>query len=154
MMKKLSVGAWITCLAVLAAIVAIVLYTSNIGAEGYFKGAEVSNLMLFGILAVAALIAAVILKQVAPASKAADVLSGLLQIAAPVLLTLAAINLIAARVEGLGFIYFSNADVAKEVQTPANLSSASGAIAGMVAFGVAMLIAIVGAFCSLRRKDA
>lgn len=154
MMKKLSVGAWITCLAVLAATVAIVLYTSNIGAEGYFKGAEVSNLMLFGILAVAALIAAVILEQVAPASKAADVLSGLLQIAAPVLLALAAINLIAARVEGLGFIYFSNADVAKEVQTPANLSSASGAIAGMVAFGVAMLIAIVGAFCSLRRKDA
>ena len=70
------------------------------------------------------------------------------------LLALALINLISARVEGLGFIYFSNADVILEVQTPANLASASGAIASMVCFGLALIVALVAAFCTLRKKDA
>ena len=68
------------------------------------------------------------------------------------LIAAALINLVAARVEGLGFIYFSNADVALEVQTAANLSSAHGAIASMILLGVAMLVAIVAAFFSIRKK--
>ena len=63
-------------------------------------------------------------------------------------------NLIAGRVDGLGYIYFSNADVAKEVQTAANLGSAQTAIWSMVLLGVAILIAVIAAFFSLRKKEA
>ena len=88
-----------------------------------------------------------------PAATAVALVQGALQIAAPVLLTLCLANLVAARAEGLGFIYFSNADVILEVQTPANLASATGTIANMVCLAVAMVIGIVGAFCGLRKKE-
>ncbi|MCR5558355.1 MAG: hypothetical protein K6F75_12460 [Butyrivibrio sp.] len=35
-----------------------------------------------------------------------------------------AIRIVSARVEGFAFIYFSNAEVLQEVQTPENISSA------------------------------
>ncbi len=86
------------------------------------------------------------------AATAAELAQGALQIAAPVLLTLCLASLAAARAEGLGFIYLSNADVILEVQTPANLTSAAGAIANMVRLGAAAVIGIAGAFCTLRKK--
>lgn len=156
MLKKLSVGAWITLVACVMSLASLIVYSSNIASEGYFKGASVTNLVLFSILAMVAFILAIVLKMInadGTAAKCLDIVSGLCQIAAPVLLAANLINLIAARVEGLGFIYFSNADVALEVQTPENLASASGSITAMVLFGVAMLIAIIAAFCSLRKKN-
>ena len=101
------------------------------------------------------LVVVVVLAQVKAAGAAGTVvelISGLLQIAVPVLLTLCLVNLIAARAEGLGFIYFSNADVLLEVQTPANLSSATGTIANMVLLGVAVLVSMVAAFFRTARK--
>ncbi len=81
-----------------------------------------------------------------------EILSGVLCIAAPALLTLCLINLIAARAEGLGFIYFSNADVLLEVQTPENLSSATGTIANMVCLAMAVLFGMVSAFFGMKKK--
>jgi hypothetical protein len=155
MIKKLSVGAWITCIAVIAAIVSVILYNTNLGTEGYFKNAEVTNVVLFSILAIAAMVIAIILKLAdldGVAGKCVDICAGVLQIAAPVLLALNTINIVAARVQGLGYIYFSNADVALEVQTPENLASASGAILSIAFFAVAMIVALVGAFCCLRKE--
>ena len=45
-----------------------------------------------------------------------------------------------------------NADVLLEVQTPANLSSATGTIANMVLLGVAALVSMVAAFFRTARK--
>ena len=157
MLKKISVGGWIACAAALLTLVSLIVYSSNIGAECYFKNASVSGLVLWTILALVMLVVAIVLKTLDlsdGAAKAIDLIVGALQIGAPVLLALPLINLIAARVEGLGFIYFSNADVILEVQTPANLASATGAIASMVCFGVAMLAALIAAFCNLRKKEA
>ena len=154
--KKFSVGAWITLVAAVMALVSVIVYTVNISGAGYFQNAAVSNLAAFCVLAVAALVAAVALGQVklsGPAVAVVELVQGALQIAAPVLLTLCLANLVAARAEGLGFIYFSNADVILEVQTPANLASATGTIANMVCLAVAMVIGIVGAFCGLRKKE-
>ena len=64
------------------------------------------------------------------------------------------VNLISGRAEGLGFIYFSNADVLQEVQTPANMSSATGTIANMICLGVAAIFAMIAAFFTLRKKEA
>ena len=88
-----------------------------------------------------------------PAFTAMELVTGVLQVCAPVLLTLCLASLAAARAEGLGFIYFSNADVILEVQTPANLASAAGTIANMACLGAAALAGIVGAFCGLRKKE-
>lgn len=153
--KKFSVGAWITLVAAVMAVVSVIVYAVNIGSAGYFQNAAVSNLIVFCVLAAAALVVAVILGQVklsGPAGSGLALVQGALQIAAPVLLTLCLANLVAARAEGLGFIYFSNADVILEVQTPANLASATGTIANMVCLAVAAVIGIVGAFCGLRKK--
>ena len=152
-MKKLSVGAWITCIAVVLAIVAFFVYSGNISGEGYYKDAAVNNLPLMVWGAVAALAVAVALC-VAKGGKVTEILSGVLRIGAPALLAWALMNLIAGRVDGLGYIYFSNADVAKEVQTAANMASAQSAIWSMGLLGAAVIIAVVAAFFSLRKKNA
>lgn len=152
-MKKLTVGAWITCAAVILAVAAFFVYAGNIGGEGYYKDASVSNLPLMVWGAVIALAAAVALSLVM-GGKAAELVSGVLRIGAPALLAVALINLIAGRVDGLGYIYFSNADVAKEVQTAANMASAQTAIWSMVLLCAAVLVAVIAAFFSLRKKAA
>ena len=155
MLKKMSVGAWITVLAAIMVLVSLIMYSMNVNGEGYFQGKAVNGVTLWLILAAVMLVAAIFLKLLSlkgSAATGAGLASGLLQIGAPVLVALSLINLVASRVEGLGFIYFSNADVIKEVQTPANLASGSGAIAGMVIMGIALALCIIAAFCSLRKK--
>ncbi|MDE6589746.1 MAG: hypothetical protein K2K53_05260 [Oscillospiraceae bacterium] len=153
--KKFSIGAWIALVTAVLALVSVIVYTVNISGAGYFQNASVGNMTVFCLLAVVMLAAAIALGQVkldGTAATAVDLVSGVLQIAAPVLLVLCLANLVAARAEGLGFIYFSNADVILEVQTPANLASATGTIANMVCLGVAAVAGMVGAFFNLRKK--
>ena len=157
MNKKITAGAAATCIAAVAALAALIVYSINIGGEGYFNKASVTNLMFFSILAIALFLVVIILGGISlngAADKCRALVMGLVQIAAPVLLAYCLIQLIAARVEGLGFIYFSNADVALEVQTAENLASAKGAIASMVLYGAAMVLGIIAAFFSLKKKDA
>ena len=156
-LKKISVGGWITCCAAILTLISLIVYSSNVSGKGYFQNATVPNLTLWTVLAIVMLVCAVLLRTLnlkGGAATAIELISGALQICAPVLLALVLINLIGARVEGLGFIYFSNADVALEVQTPENLASAKGAITSMVCFGVSLVVALIGAFCNLRKKDA
>ena len=155
MLKKMSVGAWITVLAAIMVLVSLIVYSANVSGEGYFQGKSVSGMTLWLVLAIVLLLAAVALKMLSlkgSTAVCADLLSGLCQIGAPILVSLGLINLISSRVEGLGFIYFSNADVIKEVQTPANLASGSGAIVSLVIMGIALVVCIAAAFCSLRKK--
>ena len=153
-MKKMSVGMWINCIAVILAIAAFCVYSVNIGGEGYYKDAAVSNLPLFALGAAAALALGGLLSMIGKGGKIAELVSGVLRIGAPALLSYGLMNLIAGRVDGLGYIYFSNADVAKEVQTAANMASAQTAIWSMGLLGAAMLIAVIAAFFSLRKKNA
>ncbi|MCM1441831.1 MAG: hypothetical protein NC131_21860 [Roseburia sp.] len=155
--KKLSVGAWIALVTAVLALVSVIVYTVNINGEGYFQNASVTNLVLFCIIAIVLLAAAVVLGQLemkGSAAIAVELVSGVCQLAAPVLLAFCLVNLIAARAEGLGFIYFSNADVILEVQTPANMASATGAIANMACLGVATVAGMVGAFCNTGKKSS
>lgn len=154
--KKFSVGAWITLASVALAVASLIVYGVNIGGAGYFQNAAVSNLVPLCVLAAAALAAAAALGQLelpGPAAAVMELVTGALQICAPVLLTLGLATLAAARAEGLGFIFLSNADVILEVQTPANMASATGAIANMVCLGAAMLAGLAGAFCGMRKKS-
>ena len=152
--KKLTAGAWMALVTFVLIVASVVVYSMNISSAGYFQNASVSNLMLFSILSACCLALAVVLSMVkaqGAASKCVSLLCGALQIAAPVLLCVCLMNLASARVEGLGFIYFSNADVALEVQTAENLSSATTAIVSMVCFGVSILFGMVTAFFNLKK---
>lgn len=154
MNKKFSAGAWFAIAAAILAIVSFVIYSVNIGGAGYFQNAAVGAMPLTWA-AVAALAVAVAVSMVdfkGIAGRLAALLCGALQIVAPVVLAYCLISLIGGRIEGLGFIYFSNADVAKEVQTAANLSSATWAIASMVAYGVSMLAAVIASFVDVKKN--
>ena len=156
MMKKFSVGMCFAAVAAILAIVSLIVYNVNVSGEGYFQNATVTNLTLFCALAAIALIAAIALTFVkvpdGPAGMAVDLVIGALQIVAPALLALCLINLIAGRAEGLGFIYFSNADVILEVQTPENMASASGAIANMVVLGISTVVGIIASFINIKKS--
>ncbi len=154
--KKQSAGVWVALVAAVLALASVIVYAVNIKSVGYFQNASVSNLTTYSILAIVLLLAAIVLGQLKLTGAAATVvelLAGAMQIAVPVLLTLCLANLIAARAEGLGFIYFSNPDVILEVQTPANLSSATGTIASMVCLAVATVSGMVAAFFNLKKKE-
>ena len=156
MMKKFSVGMCFAAVAAVCAIVSLIVYSVNVGGEGYFHNATVTNLVLFCVLAAVALVAAIALAFVkvpdGPADMAVNLVIGALQIIAPALLALCLINLIVGRAEGLSFIYFSNADVILEVQTPANMASASGAIASMVVLGISTVVGIVASFVNIKKS--
>ncbi|MDD6051598.1 MAG: hypothetical protein PUC00_10105 [Clostridiales bacterium] len=153
MNKKFSAGAWFAIAAAVLAVVSFVIYSVNIGGAGYFQNAAVSTMPLTWA-AIAALVVTAALSMVETKGYAGNLVAlvtGALQIAAPVVLAYCLISLIGGRIEGLGFIYFSNADVAKEVQTAANLSSATWAIASMVAYGVSLLASVISAFVDVKK---
>lgn len=155
--KKQSAGVWVNLIAAILAVVSLIVYGVNISSAGYFQNASVSSMLPYGILAVVLLVLVIVLAQLkltGGAATAVEILSGVMRIAVPVLLTLCLINLIAARAEGLGFIYFSNADVILEVQTPENLSSATGTITNMICLAVSAVAAMAAAFFRLTRKEA
>ena len=153
MKKKFTAGAWIATVAAVLAIVSFIIYSVNISGDAYFQNAAVIAMPLTWA-AVACLAAAVVLGMVeskGAAGKLISLVSGVLQIAAPAVLAYCLVKLVGGRIEGLAYIYFSNSDVIKEVQTAANLSSATGAIASMVAYGVSMIAAIVSAFVDVKK---
>ena len=155
-MKKLSVGMCFAAVTVVLAIASLIVYNVNVGGKGYFQNATITNLVLFCVLAAVALIVAIVLANVpvpaGPADAVVNLVIGALQIVAPALLALCLINLIAGRAEGLGFIYFSNADVILEVQTPENLSSATGAIASMIVLGISTVVGIIASFINIKKS--
>lgn len=154
-LKKQTFGSICTLLALILAVAGVVAYYLNIGAEGYFQGAAVAQASTMFTMAAVALALVVALNQVSlnkTADKIVEIVSGALQIAAPAGLMAAAMYLVESRAQGLAYIYFSNEEVLAEVQTAANLSSASGAIAAVVLLAVAALVAILAAF--FRQKKA
>lgn len=156
-MKKQSIGIWINIVTAIMTLVAVIAYNVNISSEGYFKNANVGNLVMYCSLAIVMLVVVVALAQLnldGSVSILVDVVSGILRIVIPVLLTLALASLISGRAEGLGFIFLSNEEVLLEIQTTANMSSASGTITNMVCLGVAAVLAMVAAFFNLEKKAA
>lgn len=157
MIKKQSLGIWFNIIVAVLTLASMIVYGVNISGEGYFQGASVSYLITYCVIAVIMVAVVIVLAQLnitGTAATVTEIISGLLRIAVPVLLTLCLVNLVSARAEGLGFIYFSNADVLQEVQTPANMSSATGTIANMVCLGAAAVFAMIAAFFTLRKKEA
>lgn len=157
MIKKQSIGIWVNLLVVILTVASLIIYGINISGDGYFKNASVGNMVVYCVIAVIMLAVAIVMAQPKLEGTAAtlvELVSGILRIAAPVLLTLCLVNLISARAEGLGFIFFSNEDVLLEIQTAANMSSATGTIVNMICLGISAVMAMVAAFFGLHKKEA
>lgn len=151
--KKFTFGARITGLSAILSVIALIIYTISVKNEGYFQNQSVSNLLLYVLVAAVLFACAIVVAQLGSESSVVPkLLSGIMQIVAPVLVVASAISLIAARAEGMGFILFSNPEVLKEVQTPANLASVNLTIATIALLVVTMIFGWIGAFCNLKKK--
>ena len=150
-LKKQTFSSITTVLALLLALAGNIAYIVNVNAEGYFQHASVSAASTLAVLALVSLVLVVVLAQLplkSLAEKIVDLVSGALRIAA---LIGAAMLLVSGRAQGLAFIYFSNEEVLAEVQTAANLSSASCAIAAIALLAVASIVAIVASFGKMKK---
>ena len=153
--KKLTVGAWINCAAAILSLISLIVYTMSVNNAGYFQNQSVANMLLYVVVAAALFAGAVIIAQLDKQGAAVSkIITGLMQIAAPVLIVIPVISLVASRAEGMVFILFSNPEVLKEVQTPENMTSVRLTIATIVILAVVMLFGWIAAFCDLKKKEA
>lgn len=156
MLKKQTVGSCFAAVTLLLGIVSFILYGANVAGQGYFHGASVDVAVRYMVLGIALGVCVLVLSNIPLKDGVAKVItfvSDIGRIAIPALMIAALLTIVSARVEGFAFIYFSNAEVLQEVQTPANISSAHGAIANIVCLGVTAVVGIIGAFFSTRRAE-
>jgi len=147
--KLLNACNCLTCASFILALVFVILYGVNVGSAGYFQGRGADGVVLFSILVMVfdlLIIGRSFVKVEGTVAKCVDVAVMALKVVVPVLLMIAALNLLGTRIEGIGYIFFSNADVAKEVATPANVASGTLAIVTVVFGIVTAVISIVAAF--------
>jgi len=155
--KFLSVGTILSGVVFLLSLFCLVVYEVNIHTNGYFQG--VTAKYLVGMLILAMVLALLVfVRPFLPfkggAEKFNDILTVILKIAIPVVLAVGLMGLVQSRIEGLGYIYFSNVDVAKEVATPANLASASVTITAISFAALAMVVGVVAAFFQPKNPEA
>lgn len=153
--KKQSIGVWISLVSLILAIAGLIAYQNNISSDGYFKGASVSAAIPWTAAAIVMIVAAIAAAQIplgGMADKLMDLAASALRILAPALLIGAAMSVLSGRVEGIGYILFSNEEVLQEVQTQANLASVNSAVTCIVLLAVAGAIAMIAAFFGLKKK--
>ena len=150
--KKLS-GIVATAVVTVLAIVSCILYCVNGTAEGYFKGTNEGVVVAMSVIAIVCLLGSIALTYTKTDSKFVVLLIDALRIAATALLIACLLMFISTRVQGLGYIFFSDENVLDEVQTPANMSSAYTAITGFVFYGLAWIAGIVACFMGAVKKE-
>jgi len=157
MKKFLSVSTIFACISFIFALAFLILYAVNVNVDGYFQGIKATNVVMFAVIALV-LDLIIVVGTLPPvhgyAKNVVDVIICACKAFVPMLLAFGAMNLLSARLEGIGYILFSNVDVAKEVATPANVSSAVVSIVAISVALVAMLVSIVGAFMLPKEKEA
>ena len=130
-------------------LVSLIFYSVNISAEGYYQAMKVGGMVGLSILVIVLALIPVVcdfLKFDGVVGKVVNVVSMACKVVAPCLLCMLAIKFLGTRVSGLGYIFFSNDDVKKEVATSANVSSAVVAIITTVLYLVTGITGVVAAF--------
>ena len=151
-LKNNMVAIMFNVIALVLTVVGYALYNMNITAEGYFNGGAVVNFPLYSIIIIVALVASLILSLINKGSRVISIITGILQLAAVVLIAACFLNLISDRVYGFGVLFFSNQDVLDTMQTPENMSSAYVAIASIAAYVVAWIMTVVRTFVNDKKK--
>ena len=156
MLKKLGIGAYIACAVVVLTIVSWILYGANVAGAGYFQGQDVGFVVLFSIFAILCEVAAVAIALFAPkdgmVGKVCGILESALLVGGIVFLMANGMNIIAARAQGLGYLFGSDDNVAAEF-TADDFASANLAIVSFVFYLVTWLFAAVVPFFGLTKKE-
>lgn len=155
MLKKLlSLSNILACVTFILSLVALILYAVNVNSTGYFQGVRADGLVLLLIFVMVfdlLIIGRSFLNFEGILDKVLDLLVMVLKVLVPLFIMIAILKLVQSRVEGFGYIFFSNVDVAKEVATPANIASAGVSITAIVFSAIAVIAALVGAFISPKK---
>ncbi len=156
--KKLSVSTYISLLSFVVGLVGFIFYFVTLKTAGYFVDKGVTATVIFTILGLLICLGTIALRLVdlkveGVVKFVIDNVSALLSAVVSIFFALAAMFYISPKVEGIAFIYFSNADVLATVQTPENLASSKLAIATCVIILVAAVIQVVSCFFSFKKED-
>lgn len=153
--KKQSVGTWITLGALILTVVSAIVYGVGIGGseEGYFYGDVVGVLVAMTILAIVLELAVIALAQLEIKGIIGTVLyavGGALKILIPILLSIAFITFISERLEGISYILFCDENLKEVNQTEANMASVSGAITTIIFYLITIVVTCVAAFFNIK----
>lgn len=154
-MKKLTVSSYISLAAIVVSLVSMILYFVTASSAGYFRESYAGNslaLLIVSMVLIALVIASRFVSFKGMVGKAVDVVSSLVAALSSILLATSGMLYLFPKVEGLAFIFFSNADVAATIQTPENISSSKFVIVTFVVILVAGLIQAISCFFS-GKKD-
>lgn len=147
--KKVTVSSCITLGAFILGLVGFIIYLVNGSASGYFKGSNEASVILLSILALVALAASIALSFFdfkGVGGKAVPIVIGVLRIASAILIVSALVLFITSRAQGLAYILASDDNVKDEIQTPENMASAYGAIAGFIFYILTWVVTLVACF--------
>ena len=169
-LKKQGAGAWICLAALVFALIALILYGTAVSAGDKLQIASGSELFYdmtrpedsamgpvvvpCAVLAILFLAAGLILGQIrmeGTAGKVRDVCSGILRIAAPALLAIALFYFLYGSFTGIGWTFFSNAELAINPQATA---VGTQVVTCLVFFALAMIGAAVAAYFEIPKKAA
>ena len=158
MKKKLfTLSNILTCVTFLFTLVSFILYIVNITKDGFFKGVTVPGLValfIFALLFELLIIGSSLLNLKGILGKVESVVVMVLKVFIPLFLAIGLLNLLSTRIEGIGYIFFSNVDVRKEVATPENIASAVVTFVTGGTMLLSMLLGIVGAYFSVKKEEA
>ena len=169
-LKKQGIGTWICLAALVFALIGVILYGSAVragaklqiasGSEFFYDMARPEDSAMppvvvpCAVIAILFLAAALILGQFqmeGAAGKVRDLCVGILRIAAPALLVIALFYFLYGSFTGIGWTFFSNAELAIY---PEAVAVGKQVIAGLVFFALAMIGAAVAAYFEIPKKIA
>lgn len=167
--KKQGIGTWITLGAVLLSLIALILYGSALasgtdlliasGSQMFYTttrpedSAMMATVLTSGVIALVLLVVAIVLAQFkfeGVLGKVCECVVGALRIVAPALILLAMLYFVYGSFTGLGWTFFSNAEL--EI-FPEAIATGKKVIAGIIFFVVAAIASIVAAFFGMAKKE-
>ena len=168
--KKQGIGTWICLLALVFALIGLILYGTAVragdqlqiasGSEFFYDMARPEDSAMppvvvpCAVIAILFLAAALVLGQFrleGTAGKVRDICVGLLRIAAPALLVIALFYFLYGSFTGIGWTFFSNAELAIY---PEATAVGKQVVTGLVFFALAMIGAAMAAYFEIPKKTA
>ena len=162
-MKKQGFGMWLSLVAIIAAVVAFVVYGQAIvagenlqiasGSEVFYDVSAdyyesmVNTVGTYSIVAIVLLGVAIVLGQFQ--NKVFSIITSIVRIVAPVILMVAFLNFLNGSFTGIGWTFFSNEELVIYEEATA---VGNQVIIGLVAFAVAAVVAIFSAFFAITKK--
>lgn len=157
-MKKQGVGAYITLVAAVLAIVGLITYAMTVatgneqqvanGGEYFLIKDELGSVTAVGIIAVVCLVLSLVASQFP--GKVCEIVAYVLRAAAPALLICTFVFFLNGTLTGLGWTFFSNEEL---VIYDAAIKAGQLTITTLVIWFVAALVGMVGAFFNVTKKD-